>query len=86
MEAIRCLITNNPVGTDTWQEDSPCECKNCLTWVEKARNIVLGKAVDETGLVYRIVPAELTKKLRAADRTELRKRQMQNIHNKATRY
>jgi hypothetical protein len=28
---LRCLITDNPCGTDTW--GIPCECANCQTWL-----------------------------------------------------
>ena len=30
---LRCLITSNPCGTDTWEIDNPCQCENCQTWL-----------------------------------------------------
>jgi len=44
------------------------------------------KTITRHGLVCRVTSAEETKRLRALDRTEYRKRQLQNIDNKATRY
>ena len=26
---LRCLVTNNPCGTDTWIPGKPCQCENC---------------------------------------------------------
>lgn len=28
-EPLRCLNTGNLCGTDTWEEDNPCQCVNC---------------------------------------------------------
>jgi hypothetical protein len=30
---LRCLITGNPCGTDTWEKHSACKCVNCQTWL-----------------------------------------------------
>ena len=28
---LRCLVTGNPVGTDTWEVGRPCACRNCAS-------------------------------------------------------
>jgi hypothetical protein len=32
----RCKITGNPCGTDTWQIDHPCQCKNCQKYLKES--------------------------------------------------
>lgn len=32
-EAVRCKITGNPCGTDTWIEGCPCTCENCQRYL-----------------------------------------------------
>lgn len=34
---VRCLITGNPVGTDTWQVGQECPCDNCRGWSRDER-------------------------------------------------
>jgi hypothetical protein len=36
-EVLRCLITNNPVGTDTWMVGRPCQCQNCREMLKTAQ-------------------------------------------------
>lgn len=31
--ALRCLVTGNLIGTDTWPVDSYCPCPSCKTLV-----------------------------------------------------
>lgn len=31
----RCEITGNPCGTDTWEINHPCQCKNCQKYLKK---------------------------------------------------
>ena len=31
---LRCEITSNPCGTDTWEINHPCECKNCQLYLK----------------------------------------------------
>ena len=33
-EELRCEITGNLCGTDTWSEGCPCICVNCIKWLE----------------------------------------------------
>jgi hypothetical protein len=33
---LRCLITGNPCGTDTWEKNSSCKCANCQTWLAQS--------------------------------------------------
>lgn len=30
---LRCLVTKNMCGTDTWSVGQPCQCKNCQLWL-----------------------------------------------------
>ncbi len=30
---VRCKVTNNPCGTDTWVIGRPCKCSHCQAWV-----------------------------------------------------
>jgi len=30
-DVMRCLITSNPCGTDSWA--MPCKCKTCQQWI-----------------------------------------------------
>ena len=30
---VRCEVTGNPVGTDTWHVDHPCQCRVCVAWL-----------------------------------------------------
>jgi hypothetical protein len=30
---LRCEITGNPCGTDTWGINHPCQCKNCQVYI-----------------------------------------------------
>jgi len=30
---FRCEITGNPCGTDTWEINHPCQCKNCQAYI-----------------------------------------------------
>jgi hypothetical protein len=30
---MRCLVTGNECGTDTWQVGSPCGCRNCILYM-----------------------------------------------------
>lgn len=31
---LKCLITQNECGTDTWSSGHPCHCENCKKWLE----------------------------------------------------
>lgn len=31
--SLRCLITGNSCGTDTWQVGHPCKCSECQAWL-----------------------------------------------------
>ena len=31
--SVRCLVTKNPRGTDTWKVGRPCQCGNCQAWL-----------------------------------------------------
>lgn len=31
---LRCLVTTNPCGTDTWAVGHNCQCANCREYVE----------------------------------------------------
>lgn len=33
IQMIRCSVTGNPSGTDTWMEGHPCKCDGCTLWV-----------------------------------------------------
>jgi len=35
---LRCLITNNPCGTDTWEINTPCRCENCQQYLNDIRH------------------------------------------------
>lgn len=35
MSDLRCNITKNPCGTDTWTEGQPCLCKNCQSYLQQ---------------------------------------------------
>lgn len=30
---LRCRVTNNPVGTDTWAKWQPCGCNSCQVYL-----------------------------------------------------
>lgn len=30
---LRCMLSGNPCGTDTWMRGTRCECLNCTTWL-----------------------------------------------------
>ncbi len=30
---LRCLVTKNKCGTDTWAVGQPCQCENCQRWL-----------------------------------------------------
>ncbi len=30
---LRCMVTHNLCGTDTWRVGSPCKCANCQEWL-----------------------------------------------------
>ena len=32
---LRCAMTGNLCGTDTWAEDYICPCEDCQTWVKQ---------------------------------------------------
>lgn len=32
-EPLRCLVTGNPCGTDTWNLKRPCKCDHCQEWL-----------------------------------------------------
>lgn len=32
-DLLRCLITKNVCGTDTWTVGHPCQCENCQRWL-----------------------------------------------------
>ena len=32
-DLMRCRVTGNISGTDTWQEGSPCKCSSCQAWI-----------------------------------------------------
>lgn len=34
-DILRCEITGNPCGSDTWEINHPCQCKNCKKYVEE---------------------------------------------------
>jgi len=34
VERLRCYVTGNECGTDTWADGYPCKCKNCRLWLE----------------------------------------------------
>jgi hypothetical protein len=34
VEVLKCEITGNPCGTDTWEVNHPCTCKNCTIYLE----------------------------------------------------
>lgn len=46
-----CLVTGNPVGTDTWQVGHPCRCANCSTLAKP----VAGDVVLKEGWLARDV-------------------------------
>lgn len=33
---LRCEITKNPCGTDTWELTTPCPCSQCSIWIKQA--------------------------------------------------
>ncbi len=33
IQMIRCSVTGNPCGTDTWMEGHPCKCDGCQLWL-----------------------------------------------------
>jgi hypothetical protein len=33
IQMIRCSVTGNPSGSDTWMEGHPCKCDGCTLWV-----------------------------------------------------
>jgi len=34
-DSLRCLITGNPCGTDTWEIHHACPCQNCQEWMKE---------------------------------------------------
>jgi hypothetical protein len=32
---MKCLITDNECGTDTWTEGTFCCCENCIKWLSE---------------------------------------------------
>lgn len=34
MAVLRCEITRNLCGTDTWAVGKPCQCAACVAWVK----------------------------------------------------
>lgn len=34
---LRCFITSNQCGTDTWPEGYECKCDNCQEYLMRAR-------------------------------------------------
>ena len=37
MEYLRCLVTKNRCGTDTWSIGKPCMCDNCMHYMWQLR-------------------------------------------------
>ncbi len=37
-EHLRCQVTTNPCGTDTWMVGKECHCSNCQTWLAPRRS------------------------------------------------
>lgn len=35
-DPVRCLVTGNMCGTDTWAEGHPCQCSTCQEYLRKA--------------------------------------------------
>jgi len=38
---LRCEITSNPCGTDTWEINHPCECKNCQEYLRGLEFLII---------------------------------------------
>ena len=69
-KVLRCILTNNPVGTDAWPEvmgiPKACQCKNCQAWLREKRK---GPQVDELKTVENTIykkpkPGEFTSRLK----------------------
>ena len=50
MDPLRCLITENPCGTDTWKVGYSCQCINCQKWLQSEKRIELIKKKITSGL------------------------------------
>ena len=37
-DVLRCELSTNPCGTDTWEINSPCKCSNCQAWLRMKRD------------------------------------------------
>jgi len=35
---LRCAVTRNSCGTDTWMEGSSCPCPSCQAWLSSAKD------------------------------------------------
>jgi hypothetical protein len=42
IEMLRCSVTGNPCGTDTWTEGQPCGCPRCQAWLVLKQNTMRG--------------------------------------------
>ena len=45
---LRCQVTGNPCGTDTWPVGEPCICLNCLTTERDDLLDLLSEALPDT--------------------------------------
>ena len=49
-DCVKCKITGNECGTDTWMEGRPCLCENCQRWLAENQKDLppeFSKTVDE---------------------------------------
>ncbi len=56
---LRCLITKNPVGTDTWMEGHPCKCNNCQLMLVKAELRILKEVLYNLRKEFEEIPRKL---------------------------
>ena len=50
MDTLRCVITGNLCGTDTWKDGCPCLCENCKRWLTENQKDMpheFNKIIDE---------------------------------------
>jgi len=48
MDTLKCEITGNVCGTDTWIDGHPCKCKNCQAWLQMTKHKIdiLDNSID----------------------------------------
>jgi hypothetical protein len=51
MNGLRCRVTKNPCGTDTWMKWVPCKCISCQEWLCRSHEHALIRALRAEELI-----------------------------------